>query len=42
MNILYWMSAEASGTFKRTNGEVVEIERAKYMAHSNRVIWSRD
>jgi hypothetical protein len=41
VNILYWMSAEATGTFTRNDGETVPIENEKYMAHSNRVIWSR-
>ncbi|HEY4278595.1 MAG TPA: hypothetical protein VGM91_10265 [Conexibacter sp.] len=41
VNILYWMSAEASGTFTRSDGDVIEIPPAKYMAHSNRVIFER-
>jgi hypothetical protein len=41
VNILYWMSAEATGTFTRTDGEVIPFGQAKYMAHSNRVIFER-
>jgi len=41
VNVLYWMSAEATGTFTRTDGEVVPFAVAKYMAHSNRVLSER-
>jgi hypothetical protein len=41
VNILYWMSAEATGTFTRTDGTVIEFAGAKYMGHSNRVIFER-
>ena len=40
-NILYWMAAEATGTFTSAGGEVIAFERAKYMPHSNRVFFER-
>jgi hypothetical protein len=39
-NILYWMPAEANGTFTRTSGEVIEIRNAKYMGHTNRAYFN--
>jgi hypothetical protein len=39
-NILYWMPAEANGTFTRTDGEVIEIRGAKYMGHTNRAYFN--
>jgi hypothetical protein len=41
VNILYWMPADANGTFTRSDGEVIPIENAKYMGHSNRVFFER-
>lgn len=41
VNILYWMSAEASGAFTTAGGERIAFDAAKYMAHSNRVFFER-
>jgi hypothetical protein len=42
MNILYWMPAEANGTFARTSGESIAIANALYMGHSNRTFFTRE
>lgn len=39
-NILYWMPAEANGTFIKRDGEAVEIRDAKYMGHTNRAYFN--
>jgi hypothetical protein len=41
VNVLYWMSAEATGTFTKANGEKITFDAAPYMAHSNRVFFER-
>jgi hypothetical protein len=40
-NILYWMPAEASGSFDAVAGRSIEIRDAMYMGHSNRVFFER-
>ena len=41
VNILYWMSAQATGTFTRADGEVIDFTAARYMSHSNRAFFER-
>lgn len=41
VNVLYWMAVEADGKFTGKDGEAISFEGAKYMAHSNRVMFER-
>lgn len=38
-NVLHWMVADATGTFTRNDGEVIEFDRALYLPHSNRAFY---
>lgn len=41
VNVLYWKSCRASGTFTKTSGEVIEISDALFLYHSNRAFFHR-
>lgn len=39
-NILYWMTAQATGRFEHTDGSRIDFTEAQYVAHSNRAFHS--
>ena len=39
VHILYWFTSEANGSFTRTDGTVIPVVDAPYVAHSNRVLF---